>query len=73
MDIVQLKKLLVIFMGQGFILALLKNIKNKNFHFEYKRNQNIVFDSYKAVELPYLYTRIEAPGLYQYLFEKYYQ
>lgn len=60
-------------MGQEFISALLKNIKSKNFHFEYKKKQNIVCDSYKVVELPYFYMRIEAQGLYQYLFEKYYQ
>lgn len=66
-------KLLVIFMGQEFITALLKNVESKNFNFEYKKKQNIVCDSYKAVEIPYLYMRIEAPGLYQYLFEKYYQ
>lgn len=71
MDIFQLKKLLIIFMGQELISAFLKNVKSKNF--EYKKNQNIVCDSYKAVELPYLYMRIETPGLYQYLFEKCYQ
>lgn len=60
-------------MGQEFITALLKNVESKNFNFEYKKKQNIVCDSYKAVEIPYLYMRIEAPGLYQYLFEKYYQ
>lgn len=69
MDIFQLKKLLVIFMGQELILAFLKNIKSKNF--EYKKNQNTVCYSYKAVELPYLYMRIEAPGSNQYQFEKY--
>lgn len=73
MDTFQLNKVLVIFMGQEFILAFLKNIKNKNFNFEYKKNLNIASDSYKAVELPYLCMRIEAPALYQYLFEKYYQ
>lgn len=41
-SVFQLKKLIMIFKGQEFGLAFLKNIKSKILDFEHKKNQAIV-------------------------------